>query len=425
MVPIFGLKRFFKQRKRLLMTLLVMVVLVSKLLSACTDRANFSGTNEVPLTALAPQEEALLSPTAINTTLPTATSTPQALPQDHLPVWGTYEGPSIDPVTEIPPYLVGLEKPGEVLTWVLLGMDEEVPFTGLTPAIHVLLINPRTAKASVLSIPGSLLVYIPGYTMQRLSVVYSIGGMALFRKTLEYNFGLKVDRFVLAHPGDFEWLVDDVGGVEVSVLYPMPDACGGLASGPQFMTGNKALCYATYLSGMDEVDRLRRQQQLLRLIFLNLVDNGNLSRLPVLYASYQDWVFTDLSLAELTSYVPLALKLADPERVKYFIIGYEAIRAWQLPDNSQVQVFLPDQQAVLQIIKNAVDVVMIPSPLTDLVTTLEHELTAAVSAEVPESTPTPTQALATTPTSGSLSTTTPTPTRTPTPIFQPTSPLYP
>jgi anionic cell wall polymer biosynthesis LytR-Cps2A-Psr (LCP) family protein len=255
--------------------------------------------------------------------------------------------------------------------------------------------------------------------MQRISVAYAIGGMALLRTTLEYNFGLTVDRFVLAHPGDFQWLVDDVGGVEVSVLYPMPKTCGGIPAGPQIMNGNKALCYVSYLSNMDEVDRLRRQQQVLRLIFLNMVDNGNLSRLPVLYASYKDWIVTDLTLEELTSYIPLALKLADPERIKYFIIGWDAISIWDLPGNSQVQVFLPDQKAILDIMNNAVNLVMEPSPLSDLVTTLVYELTAIV----------PTQSLSTaqTPVVTGTQVGTPfisTPTRTPTMMVQPTS-LYP
>lgn len=399
--------------------MLGLIVVLSLILSACG--------NDQPGDMLIGQGPSATSISTVVTAIPSATSTPipsnipspQANDEDHLPVWGTYDGPGLNPITEIPPYLRGLVIPEEVLVWVLLGMDAEMPFTGQTPAIHVMLINPRLAKASMVSIPGSLYVYIPGYTMQRISVAYSIGGMALLRKTLEYNFGITVDRFVLAHPGDFQWLVDDVGGVEVSVLYPMPNACGGIPAGPQMMNGSKALCYATYLSNMDEVDRLRRQQQLLRLIFLNTVNDGNLSKLPVLYASYKDWIVTDLTLEELTGYIPLALKLADPERIKYFIIGWDAISIWDLPGNSPAQVFLPDQKAILNIMNEAINMVMVPAPLSDLVTTLEYELTAMV--------PTQSVSITQTPFGEGTQISTPivsTPTPTPTPVTQPTS-LYP
>lgn len=411
---------WLKQENRSIVTaLLGLIVVLSLILSACGEDQPLSELTREGQTTNLINPEFTATPSKTFSPIPSTTPRPSTSSGDHLPVWGTYEGPSFNPVTEIPPYLRGLIVPEEVLVWVLLGMDTEIPFTGRTPAIHVLLINPRTAKASMISIPGSLYVYIPGYTMQRISVAYSIGGMALLRTTLEYNFSITVDRFVLAHPGDFQWLVDDVGGVEVSVLYPMPKTCGGIPAGPQTMNGNKAICYVTYLSNMDEVDRLRRQQQVLRLIFLNMVNDGNLSRLPVLYASYKDWIVTDLTLAELTSYIPLALKLADPERIKYFIMGWDAISIWELPDNSQVQVFLPDQKAILDIMNKAVNMVMAPSPLSDLVTTLEYELTAIV----------PTQSLSTaqTPVETGTQVSTPfisTPTPTPTMMVQPTS-LYP
>lgn len=58
--------------------------------------------------------------------------------------------------------------------------------------------------------------------MQRLSTAYAIGGIETLRTTLAYNFGVLPSRFVLAHPGDFQWLVDDINGIEVTVFQPIP-----------------------------------------------------------------------------------------------------------------------------------------------------------------------------------------------------------
>jgi len=110
--------------------------------------------------------------------------------------------------------------------------------------------------------------------MQRLNTAYALGGISLLRETLAYNFGVDADRFIVADPQSFTWLVDDLGGLDVSVLLPIRDGCGGLAAGLHSMNGEKTLCYVSYLSEDDEIDRTRRQQQVLQLLFTKLVQNG-------------------------------------------------------------------------------------------------------------------------------------------------------
>jgi polyisoprenyl-teichoic acid--peptidoglycan teichoic acid transferase len=316
-------------------------------------------------------------------------------------VWENFQPPSIDPATPIPPPQKSLALDDEVLVWILLGTDTEPPFTGRTQAIHLLFIHPRLSKASLVSIPGDLYVYIPGYTMQRLNTAYPLGGIETLRKTLAYNFGVTPSRFVVAHPGDFQWLVDDIDHIEVSVFYPMPHACGGIPAGQVTMDGALALCYASYREGMDEIDRMRRQQQLMRVISRKITRDGNLIRLPILFASYEGWVKTDLSLEELMGYIPLALRLADPDRISYYMIGWDQITLWEVPGYSQAQVFLPDQNGVKMVLQQAIDDIMIPKPLTNQVQTLEAQLTAAYQA-TESSIPTPSPFVTFTPTSSSI-----------------------
>ena len=143
------------------------------------------------------------------------------------------------------------------------------------------------------------------------------------------------------------------------------------------MDGALALCYASYRQGMDEVDRMQRQQQLLRVIFRKLTSNGNLLLLPMLYTSYEGWVETDFSLDELMGYIPLALRLADSDRISYYIIGWDQTTLWESPGQSQTQVFLPKQDEVKVLLQQAIDDIMEPQPLTNQVQTLEAQLTAA------------------------------------------------
>ncbi|MDY6873001.1 MAG: LCP family protein [Chloroflexota bacterium] len=334
-----------------------------------------------------------LSPTAGENlaTAPSLTQTPDPLTESQ-PTLGIFDPPGVDPATEIPPALTGLDLSDEILVWMLLGSDTEPPFTGRTQAIHLLFIHPRFSKASLVSIPGNLYVYIPGYTMQRLNTAYAIGGIDTLRDTLAYNFGIKPSRFVLAHPGDLQWLVDDLDTVNLTVFYPIPQFCGGIRAGLVQMDGPLALCYASYIDGMDEVDRMQRQQQLLRVIFRKLTVEGYVTRLPLLYASYEGWIKTDLSLEELLGYIPLSLRLADPDRISYYMIGWDALTIWEVPGYSQAKVFLPDRDVIRQTLQQAIDDVTIPGPLTNQVQTLEAQLTEMVyQTRQPTATGTPTQ----------------------------------
>lgn len=373
------------------------------------------------------------TPTA--TVQPSATATPD--------IWPTFAPPGSPAATAIPPAARRLELDEDVKIWLLLGTEAEKPFSSRTDAIHLLLINERLSKASVISIPGSLFVYLPGHTMQRLNTAYALGGMELVRDALAYNFGVRPDKFVLIHPTEFKWLVDDLGGLDVSVLFPIRDACGGVPAGTHRMNGDKVYCYVSYDDG-DEVNRTRRQQQVLQLLFTKLVQNGRLARLPVLYASYQDRLETDISLVDLLLRVPMALRLGDPDRVSYFVLGWEQLRQWELPDNTQTEVLLPREEEVTEIFHQALAAISEPSPLAEIVLTYEAQVTIAVALTQtsqatayvpiwPTSTPVgqptssatqPGRPTATrTPTQPGLPTATRTPTRTPTATYSEPYPI--
>ncbi|NLZ27062.1 MAG: LCP family protein [Chloroflexi bacterium] len=316
--------------------------------------------------------------------------------------WPTFAEPNRASVTQIPPAVSPLELNEDVRVWLLLGTELEAPNAGRTDAIHLIFINERLSKASVVSVPGNLFVYLPGHNMQRINSAYALGGMPLLRDTLAYNFGIRPDRFVLAHKEEFSWLVDDMGGIEVSVLFAIRDDCDGLPAGLHHMNGNKTLCYVSYLKDGDEVDRTYRQQQVLQLLFTKLVQDGRLAELPAMYLSYQDKMETDISLADFLQRIPLALRLGDPQRISYFVIGWESASLWELPDHTKTRVLLPDLEAMAKTFAQAASVINESSPLGEIVVTYQWQLTEAIAgtqtrqpldmqttAGVPSRTPTP------------------------------------
>lgn len=289
--------------------------------------------------------------------------------------WPTY-APSVGTAsTAIPQAAERVDLPGAVRVWLLLGAEDGQ--SGRTEAIHLVLFNEGLALASVVSIPSTLYVFIPGHNMQRLNTAYALGGFSLLSDTLAYNFGLRPERFVLAHATEFGWLVDDLGGVNMSILMPIREACGGIPSGRQQMNGKKLLCYVSFLSDGDEIDRARRQQQALQLLLNKAVQEGRPAKLPTLYLSYKERFVTNISLDEAIGKIPLILRLGDPARVHYFLIGTHETQSWTLPDNGHSQVLLPRANAISKTLDDALQVIQKPQALSEIVLTYEAQATSA------------------------------------------------
>jgi LCP family protein required for cell wall assembly len=367
------------------------------ILLALTACARLSATSPMPPTP---------SPPA-----PTLTATPSPSPT---PL--TFPTPQATAVLPIPPPLT-VDLPAEVRTLVLLGSDAPAPHLGRTDAIMLVFYHPRLGRASLLSIPPDLYVYLPGFTLQRLNVAYALGGWPLLADTLAYNLGVRPQDYALVHLPDFVYLVDDLGGLELTILSPPPPMCGDIPLGTHLLTGDQVLCYLRVREGEAETERNARQQQVLEALFLRLVQGGNLVRLPALYRTYRGSVETTLGLDDLLTAIPLALRLGDPGHLGFFRFSPQALTPYVLSERPRVSVFLPNRTAFQAEIQDAIHYVLTPVPFSARVLTLQYELTISPT---PTLTPTPTQTptITLTPTPSPTPLTTPTPS--PTPSLSPT-----
>jgi LCP family protein required for cell wall assembly len=383
---------------RLVVAFLTLILTVA--VTACTVPTQPAPSATLPSTATATR-----SPTITYTITPTFTPRPGGT----LPVWGDFPGPQITPITPIPPPLTGLIIPDEVRVLAVAGIDRPAPYTGRADAMALIIYHPRLARASLVSLPVDMFGYLPGFTMQRLLTAYALGGPRTLTDTLEYNLGVRPDAYAILNLDEFTLLIDDLGGINVSVLDNVRQYCPGIPPGTVLMNGEQALCFMRLRLGDDEFSRNRRQQEVLRTVFLRLVEGGNLVRLPELYDRYRSVIDTNLTREEVLSELPLALKLGDPRRMGYFLLGEAELELWQISQQPQASVFLPNRLAVMNLMQRAIDFVTTPSPLSDIVITLEYELTTS---------PTPTSTYTVTPTPTSTFTPLPTLTftRTRTPI---------
>lgn len=342
----------------------------------------------------APQES--LTPTSLPSATPSATISLTPEPARTLPIWQNYPSPGayIMP-TALPPPAPRVDMPEEVNLLVLLGVDRPFPYQGRTDAILLIFYNPNTARAAVVSIPPDLFVYIPGLTMQRLQIAYVSGGMDLVLTTLDYNLGIRPEQYAVVPMDAFTYLVDSLGGLDITVTEDLWNACTAVRSGVVRMDGQKALCYLRYRAGMDEAGRSLRQQEVFRRLFERLVQSGNLVQLPELYATYKDRVESNLTLEDMTAYVPLTLQLGDYNRIQYVRFSPKAFKTWRLPGSSEVQVFLPEREEIRAALQDAVDGVLEPAVFSERILTLRYALTVSPTGTLtPTRTMTPTKTLA-------------------------------
>ncbi len=312
-----------------------------------------------------------------------------------------YPTPKIVPATAIPAPVTGLTIPDEVRLIVLLGSENDAPFVSRTNAVMLAFYHPRLAKVALLSLPPEMFVYIPGYTMQRVGVAYAVGGFEMLADTIEYNIGMRPDEYVLVHQDDFSWFVDELKGLDVDVFRNYYDSCGGIPAGSVHLNGDDVFCFISFREGSDIRDQAVRQQQVVFQLFQNMARGGKLIELSELYYTYRDTVQTNLSLPLLLEYIPLGIRLGQPDRFGFYQFNIGDFIPWQLPGEVTPTVLLPRSERIIKLVQDALDFTTIAVQSSDLIMTLEYQMTISptpTSTYTPSLTPTRTITPTATPT---------------------------
>jgi polyisoprenyl-teichoic acid--peptidoglycan teichoic acid transferase len=398
---------FLRRAKR---QLCLAVLLSCALLAACL------GTRPTPVVTLTPLvfspspfPTATVSPSpsasarALSASpLPNSTLAATHFPDPNLPVWRDFAGPNQVPVTAIPSPLTGLKMPTAVKVALLAGVDSISPFPGHTDAVLLVFYNPDTARASLVSLPPDLIVYLPGQTMQRLNNAYGLGDADLLLTTIQYNFGVTPSSWAIFHTDSFGRLIDAMGGIDVKNPLAFWDACGGVAAATIHMDGQLALCYVRLRRLGDEPDRNRREIEVVRETFLKMASGGNLAHLASLYGIIKPNVQTNVTLDDLAGLMPLAIELGDPSHIAAFYPDGNQLKNWVFPGPLASPVFLPKRIPMRALLQQAIDFVLTPAPPSNLALTQVPLITRS-----PTVTLTPTRTATPWPTSS----------RTPTPTF--------
>ena len=297
-------------------------------------------------------------PTAFPTPVPTATKVPKAS-KFVQKTWADYPGPSIWPDIQIPPPVGLLSQPAGQVNIMLLGSDQRPHDGGFrTDTIILLTLNLSKGTVNLTSFPRDLYVYIPGYTVQRINTAFQWGDFSSLADTMEYNFGVRPDHYVLINFWSFQQVIDQWDGINVEVAQSLTDHRSGygnytVPAGTVHMDGETALWYVRSRYSTSDFDRGRRQQEVVRALFKRLMKLDIIARAPKLYDTYRENVTTDLKLEDITPLLPLAVQVSDTSRIHHYFIGPYQVTPWVTTYGAQV--LIPIREAVLEVMREALN----------------------------------------------------------------------
>jgi LCP family protein required for cell wall assembly len=186
-------------------------------------------------------------------------------------------------------------------------------------SIMLLRTDPGRHRLVYLSIPRDLRVPIPGHGDDKINAAFQIGGPELAIRTVQGFTGLPVNHVVTVDFGEFQSLIDKVGGIDINVPAPILSNrfdCPYSTStrcqqwegwrfqkGVQHMDGHRALIYSRIRENRlnpaeSDVTRGERQQQVMQALLGKMSGPGMFFRLPFAGSGLFKPITTDLSAAQ-------------------------------------------------------------------------------------------------------------------------------
>lgn len=272
---------------------------------------------------------------------------------------------------DIPEAVALIDEGGQSITNILLmGTAAETGTNpGLTDTLMIISINRDSGHIAAVSIPRDLYVYVPEFGMRKINQTYFIAerheagtGIDTLYATIEHNLGLQMDFYARVNFDTFPNLVDSVGGIDLTVDCAIEDwrliepdldihvegnwEMFTLWGGLHHMDGDTALWYVRSRRTSNDIDRNRRQQDVLRALWRRIRSEGLLTNFPQLWEQFNTIVDTDMSLADAIQFLPVAVDL-EASAVEYytFRINYE-VRQGYTEDDAQRFIFIPIPEAV-------------------------------------------------------------------------------
>lgn len=204
-----------------------------------------------------------------------------------------------------------LKSSPKVKNILLLGVDSRDPeddTNSRSDSMMLISVDSEHNCIKMVSFLRDSWVYIPALDKhQRLNAACSADGFNGVVDTIEYNFGVDIDGYVVADFEMFKVLVDSVGGVEVDVTeqeadevtnHPVRYGNVTLEAGKYKLTGEQALAYCRIRKIDTDFMRAYRQRTVMQSI-LKSVKSANPVKLLFMASKCAPYIETNLSKTDI------------------------------------------------------------------------------------------------------------------------------
>ena len=201
-----------------------------------------------------------------------------------------------------------------VINILLIGTDERTenfdPYAR-ADSIMVLSLNKKTHAVKLVSLERGMTVSMPGKKYDLLTHTFHYGGAKLVMETVRTHFNLDTRRYIRVNFSVFERLVDEIGGVDITLSEEEARALNGRSShtvqeGDNHLDGKRALQYARLRKIDSDWSRIKRQRRVIASIknTLKRQSVGELNDIANACLPYVQTNLTSLEFAELLLNLP-------------------------------------------------------------------------------------------------------------------------
>jgi polyisoprenyl-teichoic acid--peptidoglycan teichoic acid transferase len=188
------------------------------------------------------------------------------------------------------------------------GYDAEVDsLDGLSDTIMLLRFDPQTKRTIVLGIPRDTKIEREGRGVEKINAVdHESGPAAAAKEVSKVLGGVAIDRYIRVNNLGVAKLVDELGGVTVTVpkdIKYQDDSQHfyvNLKAGKQHLNGIKLLGLLRYRHDANgDIGRMQRQQAVFKALAEQFLNPMTLTRIPQLFSVIQKQIDTNLTVEEL------------------------------------------------------------------------------------------------------------------------------
>lgn len=222
-----------------------------------------------------------------------------------------------------------LKSDKDVINILLLGVDARIikgeeAKNSRSDSMILVSIDKKHECIKAISFLRDSWVYIPchdGY--QRLNASCQYGSYGGVVDTIEYNFGVDINGYVVVNFRVFQTLIDALGGVEIEVTKEEAKEVNNhkvrygnvtLKAGKQKLTGKQALAYCRIRKIDTDFMRAYRQRTVIQSIIKGL--KAEPLKLPSIASGCAEYIETDLTKRELKKIALAGLKCMKTDMVE-------------------------------------------------------------------------------------------------------------